>query len=105
VGELHAYDASGGIEQLRCPLNCGRRILDVVKDTGEQDPAVGSLTLDLIRKPGDLVGEWAPPISEGVRLRGPRGQGHRLTVHVRAGDVVAGPGQLQCDVAEPGTDV
>lgn len=103
--ELDAHHEPTGAEQLGGLGHCGGGILDVVQYPGEQDPVVRATVLERTRGLGELVRQVPPLIAKGVRLGGPGGQGHRILVDVDAGDVVASAGQLQGDVAQPGTDV
>jgi hypothetical protein len=77
----------------------------MVQDAREKDLVVGPFTDELIRELGDSVRKGTPRITEGVRLRGARGEGYGLGVDVDTGDIVAVAGELEGDVTESGTDV
>jgi winged helix DNA-binding protein len=103
--ELHADHAPTGTEKFVSFGRRGHRVLDVVQHAGEEDAVIGHPTPERTGELPHLVGEVAPLITEGIRLRGPPGQGHRLLVDVHTRDVVAGASELQGDVAKPGTHV
>ena len=103
--ELHADQVSAGAKQLGGSGRGGGGVIDMVQDAGEENAVKGPPVPVPMRELGYLIRQGASLMAEGVLRRGTLSQRHRLLINVNAGDIMAGPGQLQGDVAQTWTDV